>query len=428
MKIKRLFYNILSLANKKNITSLLVLLLALSFYTLAETSNNIKYDFYTSLSFKFNDSTCIFMLTLLFFVASNMFLKKLKNRVEITTRFKGKKEYYKYILINIFTLITIIYIIVVILLFIFRFFKEYFVISSDIYFLYDISSTHYFIWSVIKLYLYLLFIVYVNVLITFNIDDDKINLLWIILCIIQQQTSVLNIFNNKYISLISYFSYTNYGSFLNEILCFISSLIINYYIIKFIIIVLPNINPFTIKSFIYKIWNKLKKVYYLLILYIIINIINITVFQEYDYIELLIVENLKNMSNIGIITNGASLFILLIIKVIINEINNNSFIFLTRISKKKLYINKLKTSIIILLLYRIIIYYLLGFNSYCIIDFISYLIILIYLFNYYYKDKQLYFILFLAVLFTSLVIKINYNILIIYIGLLITANLIEHKD
>lgn len=189
-----------------------------------------------------------------------MFLKKLKNRVEITTRFKDRKEYYKYLIINIFTLVTVIYFVVVILLFVFRSFKEYFVISSDIYFLYDVSSSYYFIWSVIKLYLYLLFIVYVNVLISFNIDDDRINLLWIILCILQQQTFLLSVFNNKFLSLNYYFLGLSYGSFLNEILCFISSLIINYYLVKFIVIVLPNINLFSIKSFIYKVWDKIKKV------------------------------------------------------------------------------------------------------------------------------------------------------------------------
>ncbi len=430
MKIKRLFYNILSLVNKKNISSLLVILAALCFYSITETSGKIKYDFYSNLSFKFNDSTCIFILTLLFFVVSNMFLKKLKNRVEITTRFKDRKEYYNYLIINIFTLISVIYFVVVMLLFVFRFFKEYFVISSDIFFLYDVSSSYYFIWSVIKLYLYLLFVVYVNVLISFNVDDERINLLWIILCIVQQQTLLFSVVSNKYINLIYYFSYSSYGSFLNEILCFISSLIINYYIVKFIVIVLPNIKLFSIKSFIYKVWDKIKKVYYLIILYIIIVVINIIIYKGFDYSSLLIVDNFKDMGNTGIISNGISLFLflLIIIKVIFNEISNNSSILLTRISKKKLYINKFITSFIILILYRIIIYYLFNFNNYCILDFMCYLIVLLYLFNYYYKDKQLYLILFLIVLFISLMMRISYVILLIYVIILFIVNLIDHKD
>ncbi len=169
-------------------------------------------------------------------------------------------------------------------------------------------------------------------------------------------------------------------------------------------------------------FNNFRNGYISIILYIITNIINITILSQatINGYEILSLSGLQSPQFISFSTKCISILIYtyVIFKNISLDYNRNACILFTRITKKKWIKNKLFAGLCILFLFRLPLYIFLHFSYDCIIDLLIYILILICIMYYLTNNTETNLFVFVSILLRILVNKININLLIMVYSLL----------
>lgn len=384
-KIRNSYYIIKDVLTKEYLFYLILLIFGINSYVII--GNDVVNDLPLKLVKTLRDNYYILVLLSIIVFYALLILNKYKNRAELITRYKNKKEFFSFIIKKILLVSSFIYIISTIILFIFINFKFYFVYPNTLYYYYNISSYTYIIWGVIRNYIYMMFVTYLISYIYFSFENK--NYSYILYMIIVYILLLYSIKADRISLVFIDFIYRSYGTFVNEICMFLINYIIKFYLVYFIVEIVKKIkitnflsnNKYynIIRRYFYKIIYNITQSYIPLLLYIIINIIFIYYigFNEYDYKLILVFKDLKEVSFILIATKIISLlsFILFCMKLYSLDVSKNNCLIFTRISKRRWFINKLILTTLLLILFRLPLYYLTGFNINCIKDFIVYLII-----------------------------------------------------
>jgi len=368
------------------------------------------------------DYIAMFLLLSIFF--TGIILHRYSNKVEIRLRYNNVTDYFKNIINKVFLNISLIYLVNIIILFIFEFIKHRLSIVNSIFPIYNINSSLYLLWSVAKTYFYIIYICYLASWMEFNIKNKFIKYLFYVICLMNILIPMDALTNNNFTSLLcisSFYRYKNYGSIFNEIVYYISSIFFKYYSLNLIFYVHKKYSS-KLNDIIKVIINFLKKNLFLLIIYLLINILNFLLLDDFSNMySLLPIDEIRNLSFIEIATKGIGflVFIFIICKSLLKEIDMNSCILFTRIEKKKWIMKKFFIFFIFIIFYRGVIY-LFNFNYNCIYDFVSYIYLLLLIINYANNRYCINFIMLIIIFFQLLIFKINiYLLSIILIEILI---------
>ena len=180
------------------------------------------------------------ILVVSFFTLS--YAKLYENRVESLLRFNTKKDYQRHIFNNTIIIGSLIYLLSIVLLIITHFIGSYFVLGNGLYFLYNCSSLVYCIWVIIRNYLFLLLVI--NYLIKFLFSFKLmafIYLLSVVLLLLFPISIVFDLGKFKPVFMTYYMNYRNFGSLYNEIVTFICSLVIKFYLYLILIYVIERL-------------------------------------------------------------------------------------------------------------------------------------------------------------------------------------------
>ncbi len=384
-KIRDSYYIIKDVLTKEYLFYLVLLILGVNSYVII--SNDVVNDLPLKLVKSLMNKYYILILLSIIVFYALLILNKYKNRAELITRYNNKKEFFSFIFKKILLVSSFIYIISTVILFIFINFKFYFVYPKTLYFYYNISCYTYFIWQVIRNYIYMMFVTYLISYLYFSFENKNYSyiLYMVIVAILLLYSIKLDRISLVFID----FLYRNYNTFVNEICMFFINYIIKFYLVYFIVEIIKKIkitnflsnNKYykIIRRYFYKIIYNITQSYIPLLLYIIINIIFIYYigFDEYDYKLILVFKDLREISLVLIATKIISLlsFVLFCMKLYSLDVSKNNCLIFTRISKRRWFIKKVILTICLLLLFRLPLYYLTGFNINCIKDFIVYLFI-----------------------------------------------------
>lgn len=428
-------YDIFYILKKKDFLYIFLSILLFDIYAIIDSSSNAK--IFENLIYNYNDCYYVGLLMLLTLLFSTIIVSRYKNRIEITTRFKNRKECFWYIFKKVVVLISSIYIINFLLLFGMTIIKNLFIFENKLYYLYNVPISIYFLWSIIKNYIYLIYISYLVIYIDFYYNKKIITNSVIFLSIVSILIPIDAFINNTSISLLfisSFFRYKNYVTLLNEMLYFICSIIIKLYLISFVFYIINSIKrKRKLKFLIYKVIDNLHMVYLPLCIYIIVNILNYILSISYSdniNLELLSIDYIKNLSYINVACKAISIFCLIFIttKIVYRELRLNSAIIFTRVSKKKWFFNKKVIYSLIFIILRMPIYIYLKFSIFCIYDVFVYLYLLINLFDYLKEDSYLNLYTFLFFTILIIIIKINiYSIIILLVLYLIKYIILNFK-
>lgn len=429
-KIRDSYYIIKEVLTKEYLLYLALLLIGINIYVL------IGKDVVNDLPLKLLKTLCdnyyiILLISIICFYAL-LILKKYQNRAELITRYNNKKEFFNFIFKKIFIVFTFIYILSLILLFIFINFKFYFIYPNTLYYFYNISSYIYIIWEVIRNYIFMLFITYVVSYLYFQFENKTYSYLLILYVSYILLLSGVNL--NRSPILFIDFLFREFSTFTNEICYFLIIYIIKFYLFYFLINIIKRIRINSIidnnivksvKRYFYKVLYYLNHSYIPLVLYIIINIFNLYYIGKdfYNYKYILIFINVRELSFIMFSTKIISLlsFVLFCMKNYSLDVSKNSCLIFTRMSKKKWIIKKIILTICLLLLFRLPLYYLTGFNLNCIKDFIVYLAIGIMSIYYLLNESNINIVILLLsiVIYIFVLIESIRNVIIFIILLLI---------
>lgn len=408
-------YDALYILKKKDYLYIFILLLLFDIYAILDSLPNAK--IFENLIYNYNDFYYVGLLMLLTLLFSTIIVSRYKSRIEITTRFKDRKDGFWYIFKKVVILITSIYIINFLLIFVMTLVKNLFVFENKLYYLYNVPMLVYFLWTLIKDYIYLIYINYLIIFIDFYYDKKIITNIVIAVLIIGILIPIDALISNSSINLLfisSFMRYKNYLTIFNEILYFICSIVVKLYLISFVFNIINMIKRSTnIKLYIYKVIDKLRMIYVPLFIYIIVNILNYIlsiIYSDNINMELLSIDYIKNLSYINIAAKSVSILclIFIVIKILSRELSLNSAILFTRISKKKWFSDKKIIYSLVFFILRLPIYIYLKFSIFCIYDIFVYLYLLINLFDYL-KDNN-YLNLYSFLLFTIIIIIIKINI------------------
>lgn len=385
-KIKNDYSLIKNIFNKENLFYLLLCIIGLNSYCILNTIK--KYNMSLNLVFDLSGKYYIILLLLTCLFFSFIILNTYKNRPELITRFSNKENFFSFLFKKIFLIVTFIYFLEISVLFIFRLFYYHFYISSELYIFYNISSFIYFFWEIVRNYIYVIFIVYFITYIYFfskNKNSTYVAIFFIIFSLFFPLKSF------KYVIFTYFTSFRDFGSFSNEIAIFLASYIIKYYLIINILKLIISFNFNKLKELFYKIIYYLKYSYIPLILYILINVINIYFLKnnkmDFDILNIICYKSFKEQSLISTATKGISIlsFILFILRNYSLDVNKNYCLIFTRISKKTWVKKKILVTFLIILILRMPIYFLSSINYIFILDFIIYFLLgfmsIIYLLN-----------------------------------------------
>lgn len=420
-------HDTLYILKKKDYLYIFISLLLFDIYAILDSSPNAK--IFENLIYNYNDYYYVGLLVLLTLLFSTIIVSRYKNRIEITTRFEDRKEGFWYIFKKVVILITFIYIINFILIFVMTVVKNLFVFENKLYYLYNVPISVYFLWTLIKDYIYLIYISYLIIYIDFYYDNKIVTNASIVLSVISILIPIDACINNSSIKLLfisSFMRYKNYLTIFNEILYFICSIIVKLYLISFVFYIINMIKmAVNMKFYIYKLIDKLHMIYIPLCIYIIVNILNYIlsiVYSDNINLELLSIDYIKNLSYINIAAKSISIFCLVFIvaKIIHRELSFNNAILFTRISKKKWFSYKIIIYSLLFFILRLPIYIYLRFSIFCIYDLFIYIYLLINLFDYLKENNYLNLYAFLFFIVLIIIIKINiYSIILLLVLYLI---------
>ena len=385
------YYNIIkNFFNNRNLFYLIISILIANVFNILDTVK--KYGFSYNLYFDLNKNFYLVFLVLIILYFSYFLINNLKNRVELITRFSSSKGFFKFIFGNVISLVTFIYILNLIVFLLFRSFKHLFIYDNAVYFVYNFSVYKYIIWQIIRNYIYIFFVSY---LITFvSLYCHKKSIVYITLFEILLPLILINT-NCYYIFFSSFLATNNYGSLINEISYFMASYIIKYFLVLLIYQLTKYFNYNKIKIYLCKYFDALKKVYLPLIIYILINLLNIILLKSGSYnindYEILCTSNFANLGIVGFALKCISLscFTLIICKLIFIDLKENACILFTRISKKDWLFKKITNFLIILVLFRLPLYIYVTFSNIIWYDLIIYMLLLFYSVSYSIKENNI---------------------------------------
>jgi len=412
LKIK--IYDTFHILKRKDYLYLFISLLLFDIYAILDSSPNAN--IFENLIYNYNDHYYVGLLMILILLFSSIIISRYKNRIEMSTRFKNKKEYFLYIFKKAIALITFVYMINFLLIFMMRIVKDLFVFENKLYALYNVPVSLYFMWSFFKDYIYIVYTSYLIMYIDFYYNKNIITNSAIILSIVSMLIPIDAFVNNTSISLLfisSFFRYKDFLNLFNEIVYFLCSIIVKLYLISLFFYLINNAKKKSkLKYLLYKIIDSLHTVYLPLGTYIIVNIINFILTDDCSTnvaLELLSIDYIKNLSYINLATKAISILCLIYIvaKLVHKELRFNSAIIFTRVSKKIWFIRKIIIYSLLFLILRAPIYLYLNFSLFCINDIFVYLYILLNLFDYFKEDNYLNLYVFFILTIIILIIRIN---------------------
>ena len=124
-------YDIFYILKKKDFLYIFLSILLFDIYAIIDSSSNAK--IFENLIYNYNDCYYVGLLMLLTLLFSTIIVSRYKNRIEITTRFKNRKECFWYIFKKVVVLISSIYIINFLLLFGMTIIKNLFIFENKLY-------------------------------------------------------------------------------------------------------------------------------------------------------------------------------------------------------------------------------------------------------------------------------------------------------
>lgn len=432
-KLKYALYSLFNYFNIRRIIYLLTSLFFLNLYCYFDT--NYAYTFGFNLIFNLNNFYYITgsILIVAYFVLD--YLKRYRDRVELVVRYENRKSYYNYLMKDVVIMTGFIFLINSLMLFVANALPFAFTINFQTYFSYDISNGLYATWLSIRNLIYIFFIISSLAYIEFHFKNKIFGYAFLFSCVGIIYINSHEMFENYFLKVLPfsiYISFYDFSTLLNEIVSFIYSMIIKYYLITFIISMVSyvNKNRKNIKMGFYKIFTNLKKTFLYIIIYIVTNAINVTVlfFQNIDISakELLCLGDFRTLQYISFATKCISILIFsyVIIKYLSLEEDKNSCLVFTRISRARWLKNKFLLFIIIILMMRSPIYFLAGFDNLCLADFLLYMAItlsIVQVFNKVEKNYLSYYVLIII----AFIVDIDFKVEVILYVLLIVYTLID---
>ncbi len=425
-------HDVFSILKKKDFLYLFISLILFNVYAIIDSSPNAK--IFENLIYSYNDYYYVGLLMLLTLIFSLIVLSRYKNRVEISTRFKNKKEFFLYIFKKIMLMITFIYLVNFAIVFLMRTFKDFFVFENKIYYLYNVPVSVYFLWSFFKVYIYLIYISYLVVYINFYYNKKILTNLTIVLSIVTILIPVDAFINNTSIGLLfvsSFFRYKDYYSIFNEILYFFCSIVVKVYLLSFLFYLVKSLKKYeNIKYLFYRTVNNFKVIILPLCVYLVINVINFALAEkqsDVNYLEFLSIGNIRDLSYVNLATKAISILCLIYIvaKLVYKELKLNSSILFTRISQKNWFISKKIIYSFLFLILRLPIYIYLKFSIFCIYDIFVYLYLLFIIFDYLKENNNFNLYSFLIMTMITLIIKVDANCVIILFVVYLLKYLIQ---
>lgn len=443
-KIKTRFINKFSLAisviNKKTISYILMILIAYSYYASINTSP--LDGFSMNLIYSFNGIIYMFLLILFISIFVINAVNNIASKYTYITRYKEKKEYIKNVAINIIFLVSCIFITnIVIFLFVFTI-SQKFNFDNSSYLFYGIKAYVYFIWIIVRSYLYLIFVSLSWVYISINSKNNLSKFLFaFIICfnfmILPYMLEILPDFVLKF-TYIYQNNLIDYGYFISEIVTYLAYFIIKIYVLSFVFKLLNrkiNINienRINLKYFITNLLKLFNKKNLLIIsIYIFVNCFNFYTLYSADYLVeswLLGFASPTELGFIMILTFICSIVIInyLFIYSINYDIESTSDYIFTRMTKKKWIINKVIVLTLLLLVMRLPLYIVLNFSSGIYYDFILYEMELFFCFFIITNKNPIFKITFAIALLIIFVKEVNYITCILF-GILLLMNIITIK-
>ncbi len=380
-RIKYYFYIIKNLFNSKNFFYLALSIIAITYFCVSNTVKEYGFSYNLVFDLNFNWYLLLIIITIIFFLFQ--ILNNLKTRCELVTRFYCKEDFFKFVFGSVVFLITFIYLFSLILLLLFRVFKHMFIFDTDLFYFYNIPAFLYFFWQIIRNYIFILFISFI---ITFiNVYCDNKLILFIVLCF-SLITFVVPYNNVHYIFFSSFLDLNDYGSLINEMACFVMIYILKYFLFIMVMNLINNswmIFFKKIKIYIFRFLNIIKKICFPLIVYIVINLINVCYLNSQNIIiedfEIIGTSNYDNLLIVSFASKAVSLasFIFILDKILYVYLNQNSCIIFTRLSKRRFIINKIICFLVIICFLRLPLYLYSGLSLSILYDLVICLILMI---------------------------------------------------
>lgn len=237
-ELRSYFYNVTNFLDKKKYISLSLGIVLLGIYRIIDTNNDFGIDY--NLIFDLNNKYYIIMQLLLTSFFTIGFLHEFKSKVEMITRFKTRREYFRYIVKHISFLVLVIFTVNLSVLFILRLFKHHFTFSCEEYLLYKMPTVLYFTWQIFRNLIYMLFMSYVVSSLYFFVENKRIvySIFGVlILALFFQNVNLVEFAPLEAMFFSTFLSYYDFNGFEGEISCFICSFIVKFYVLKLFVFI-----------------------------------------------------------------------------------------------------------------------------------------------------------------------------------------------
>lgn len=417
-KIKNNFYSTFSIFDRKNIIYLFICLGVMSLLSYISTSASYGFDYNLVFNLNQNLYLVILILTITFF--SYNLINRLKNKIELITRFKSKEIFYKYILRNIIFLTISLYVISVLLLIVSRTIIHSFIINDTEFFYYNIKCSIYYIWQIIRNGVFLCYIEYTFTYLLLHIKKEFWAHIFLIIAIISILIPFVTYFESSVIRLYSFVTYIGFNDFTSltrEILFCLCSMTVKIFIISELCNACRKIDKDKVIIHIKKMIYLLKKIIVPLTIYIIINIINIRINFvsgiECSAKHIIPLINYKELDFVTFATKCLSLlsYMYMVAKVISIDLDKNHSLIFTRISKVKWLLKKIFMLTVLVLILRLPLYIYAFDLKIILTDLLMYITVLVFLIMYLLSKNRILFIL--LVINIILIFSLNLNLKII---------------
>ena len=155
----------------------------------------------------------------------------------------------------------------------------------------------------------------------------------------------------------------------------------------------------------------IKKCYVELTIYIVINVLNLSVlnYAEMSDMEILSLLSFEELKFVGLATKVISYlaFISIIIKGLFGHYHRNASVLFTRIAKAKWIKKRLVVGLLVLLALRLPLYIFLNWRLVCLVDVLSYLLVLLCTIASLVKNTKVSMLIFMVIFFFMFIKEIN---------------------
>lgn len=368
----------LSLVNKDTLRNLSLSLILINLYAIFNISDSQPFG--TNLLLTLNSYNYIFLVLAITCIFTLTIIKNFNRKYMIYIRYKDRDEYFCKLLLNTIILITGVYLYNYLIFFIMMSLKSGMVFASHEYIFYGIDSLAYSVWLAFRNYLYIIYVTSILLYINCNSKRNYISYVFfgvVFFCLLVLPNIYLEIpeFLDKFL-FSHYLSFIDYGSLISEIISYSAYLVIKFFLT---IIIIKMLNISIKKNFRFLLlsamnfFNKKKNIFYLL-LYIMINLLNIMYLTTENMISpdnILLLKALNDLSYVEKLTKVVNIVLLnyFFLDNVFYDLENSSSFLLTRLSKKRWLRYKLLVLFIITLIIRMPLYIIVNFSSSCLFDF-----------------------------------------------------------